>query len=489
MPENQDPKTDEKRINTYSQHIPKVIINPLHQKLLLLAVAIGMLLDGLDGSIVNIILPQISKSFNTDIGTVSWVVITYFLMMAGLILVFGKFAERGFIKRIFLGGVLIFTLGSAACGISPVFGILLASRLFQGIGAAMIAATSPLLCVTYLPKNMLGMAFGTILMASSIGVAAGPATGGFLAHYLSWHWVFLINIPIGLLVLPFAMHVIPNDIPRIKQPFDLTGAGVFFGMIASGVYALERIPHFGITDPRILLCTAFCFVCLIVFLVRELRCTNPLLNVRIFTVWKFTAVCLAFLITIIVLMGIFYLLPFFLQVGMKFDTAVSGLYLLIPPTITAIIGIPLGRWSDRIGRRPFAIVSCLVLIAINCIYLVILPEMGIVPLIAGLILMGLLWGFAGGPVASRVVDYSPTGEEGTGSSLMITSSYLGCVIGTALFATAFTLTTAVDGMPSFAELNPDIFMNGFHFSMLIGLVLSVVAFLFSVIVREKRADT
>jgi len=488
MPENQGPETDEKRLNTYSQHIPKVIINPLHQKLLLVAVAIGMLLDGLDGSIVNIVLPQISKSFNTDIGTISWVVITYFLMMAGLILIFGKLAERGFLKKIFLGGVLIFTLGSAACGISPDFGILLASRLFQGTGAAMIAATSLLLCVTYLPKDMLGMALGTILMASSIGVAAGPAIGGFLAHYLSWHWVFLINIPIGLLLLPFAMCVVPNDIPSTKQPFDLAGAGVLFVMIALGTYALERISHLGITDPSILLCTVICFMCITAFLVRELRCTNPLLNVRIFTTWKFTAVSLAFLITIIVLMGIFFLLPFFLQVGMQFDTAISGLYLLIPPIITAIIGIPIGRWSDRIGRRPFSIVACLLLIAINCIYLVILPEMGVFPLIVGLILMGLLWGLAGGPVASRVVDYSPIGEEGTGSSLMITSSYLGCIIGTALYATTFTISTAVDGVLSFSRLELGTFMNGFHFSMIIGLVLSIVVFVFSVIVLEKSAD-
>jgi MFS family permease len=189
--------------------VSKVITDPLHQKLLLIAATIGMLLDGLDGSIVNVVLPQISGSFGIDTGTVSWVVINYLLMMAGLILVFGKVAERGLLRKIFLGGLLIFTLGSAACGLSPDFEILLASRIFQGIGAAMIAAAAPLLCVTYLQKNMLGMSLGAMTMASSIGFAAGPAIGGFLTHYLSWHWVFLINIPIGLLALPFAHHVIP----------------------------------------------------------------------------------------------------------------------------------------------------------------------------------------------------------------------------------------------------------------------------------------
>jgi MFS family permease len=171
---------------------------------------------------------------------------------------------------------------------------------------------------------------------------------------------------------------------------------------------------------------------------------------------------------------------------MQLDPAVSGLYLLISPAITAIIGIPLGKWSDRIGRRPFAIVACLILIAISSIYLVIIPEMGRILLIAGLILMGLFWGFAGGPVASRVVDYAPSGEEGTASSLMIAAMYLGCVIGIALYATTFTIATAEDGIIAFSELDMDTLMNGFHFSMMIGLVLSVAAFVLSIIVRERK---
>jgi EmrB/QacA subfamily drug resistance transporter len=407
-------------------------------------------------------------------------------MMAGLILVFGKVAERGLLRKIFLGGLLIFTLGSAVCGLSPDFGILLVSRIFQGIGAAMIAASAPLLCVTYLPKTMLGMSLGAMTMASSIGFAAGPAIGGFLTHYLSWHWVFLINIPIGLLALPFALHVIPEDISPKKEPFDLFGAVALFGMMASGVYTLERIPHLGITDQQILLCTVLCLVCTIAFLLRELRCTTPLMNIRVFTAWRFTAVFLAFLIMNVVYAGMLYLLPFFLQAGMQFDTAMSGLYLLLPPALTAIIGIPLGRWSDSIGRRPFALAACLVLIAVNGIYLIILPEMGVVPLLAGLILMGLFWGFAGGPVASRVVDHAPPGEEGTGSSLMVTAIYLGSVIGIALYATAFTITTAGGGIIAFSDLDLGTFMHGFHFSMLIGSVLSVATLVFSVIVLERR---
>ena len=447
-----------------------------------------MFLDGLDGSITNIILPIISETFETDIGTVSWMIITYLLMVAGLIIIFGKSAERGLLKRIFLGGLFIFIIGSAACGFSPDFELLLGSRLFQGIGAAMIAATAPLLCITYLPKNMLGMSFGAISMAVSLGVASGPAIGGFLAQYLSWHWAFFINIPIGFLILLFALYVIPNDIPRINPRFDLFGAVLLFGMIASGVYVLERIPHLGITDPQLLLIGVLCIICMILFIVRELICHVPLINIHIFTVWEFTATLFAFFLMCCVYMGIMYLMPFFLHAGMHKDSAVSGLYLLIPPVITVIIGIHLGRWSDRIGRRPFAVAAAFVLILITGIYLQILPETGYIPLFAGLLLMGVYCGLSGGPVASRVVDFVPRGEEGTGSSLMVTSIYLGSVIGTALFAMIFTITTSQDGIVPFSDLTRSTFMHGFHFSMITGLFLSIIVLILSVAVHHKKGS-
>ena len=139
-----------------------LIVDPLRQKLLLAAIALGVVMDGIDGSIVNVALPTMAAYFDTDTGTIAWVIITYLLMMAGLLLVFGKLAERGYAKKLFLSGFVIFTLGSAACGIAPTLDILLVARLVQGLGAAMIAAVAPLLCIRYLPKEMLGTALGVI---------------------------------------------------------------------------------------------------------------------------------------------------------------------------------------------------------------------------------------------------------------------------------------------------------------------------------------
>ena len=373
-----------------------IITDPLHQKLLLSAIALGVVMDGIDGSIVNVALPTMAAYFDRDTGTIAWVIITYLLMMAGLLLVFGRLADRGITKKLFLLGFVIFTLGSAACGIAPSLDILLAARLVQGLGAAMIAAVAPLLCIRYLPPEMLGTALGVIAATSSIGFAAGPAIGGILTQYLSWHWIFLVNIPIGIIGILFAARVIPADEPEDRTiSFDFPGAVTLFGAMVFCTFVLEEIAARGVTDPLILTCSALSLVCSGLFVVRELTTPEPFVNIRIFSKWQFTAVLVAYLLVNVIFMGIIYLLPFYLTREMHFDLATSGLYLLIPPAVIAIVSIPFGQWSDRLGhRRAFAVAACIFVVLYSAIFAILSPGSGIIPLFAGLILMGVAFGIA-----------------------------------------------------------------------------------------------
>ena len=466
-----------------------IITDPFRQKLLLFAVALGVVMDGIDGSIVNVALPTMAAYFDTDTGTIAWVIITYLLMMAGLLLVFGRLADRGIAKRLFLVGFVVFTAGSAACGIAPTLDILLAARLIQGVGAAMIAAVAPLLCIRYLPREMLGTALGVIAATASIGFAAGPAIGGILTQHLSWHWIFLVNIPIGIIGILFAARVIPADEPEPSPvSFDYRGAVTLFGAMVFCTFVLEEVAVRGITDPLILACGTLCLLCTGLFTVRELTIPEPFLNIRIFSNWRFTAVLVAYLLVNVIFMGIIYLLPFYLTSGMHCDLATSGLYLLIPPVVIALISIPFGQWSDRLGnRRAFAVAACGVVILSSAIFTVISPEAGIVPLLAGLVLMGVAFGIAAGPASSRIIESAPEGEQGTGSSLMVTSIYFGGVLGTAVYAMIFTFATAdAGGIIAFADLDPAVFMHGFHIAMAAGLALSAAPIVLSAIVPDKK---
>ena len=465
-----------------------VITDPFRQKLLLSAVALGVVMDGIDGSIVNVALPTMAAYFDTDTGTIAWVIITYLLMMAGLLLVFGKLADRGFAKKLFLLGFAIFTISSFACGVSPSLDVLLAARVVQGLGAAMIAAVAPLLCIRYLPPEMLGTALGVIAATSSIGFAAGPAIGGILTQHFSWHWIFLVNIPIGVPGILFAARVIPGDAPEgSRGSFDYPGAVTLFGAMVFGTVVLEEVAARGITDPLILACGMLCLLCTAVFVVRELTTPEPFLNIRIFTRWQFSSLILAYLMMNIIFMGILYLLPFYLTAEMHFDLATSGLFLLIPPAVIALLSIPFGQWSDQCGRRAFAVVACVVVVLYSTIFAVLSPETGIIPLLAGLILLGAAFGIAAGPASSRIIESAPQGEEGTGSSLMVTAIYFGGVLGTAIYAMLFTFATAnAGGIVAFTDLDSATFQYGFHITMAAGLVLSIIPLVLSAVVPDLK---
>ena len=350
----------------------------------------------------------------------------------------------------------------------------------------MIAAVAPLLCIRYLPRDMLGTALGIIAATASIGFAAGPAIGGILTQHLSWHWIFLVNIPIGILGIFFADRVIPGDEPDTNGPgFDYPGAVAFFGVMLFCTFVLGELPARGVSSPAILASIFLFIVCLALFVTRELTVRHPIVPIRIFLKWQFNAVLTSLLLINAIFMGVIYLLPFYLTREMQFDLATSGLYLLIPPLVIAIIGVPFGKWSDRTGRRVFAIAASAFFVLFSTIFTFLSPQDGLVPLFSGLVLMGVGLGIAAGPAASRVIESSPAGMEGTGSSLMVTAIYFGGVLGTAIYAAIFTFSTVTPGgIIAFVDLDQTTFLDGFHTTMAAGILLSLIPLTLSAMVPD-----
>ncbi|HJJ31757.1 MAG TPA: DHA2 family efflux MFS transporter permease subunit [Methanocorpusculum sp.] len=458
--------------------------------LLLIAIFIACVMDGLDGSIVNVALPVIAEAFNTDTGTVSWVGLAYLLMVAGTVLIFGRVAARGFIKGIFITGFVLFIISSLFCGFAPTLEILIAGRLIQGLGASMLVACAPLICVKYLPTEIMGLAFGVLTAATSVGFAFGPALGGILTHYLSWNWVFWINVPIGIAAVIYAARVIPKGVrDHASQKFDIRGALLLFAAMASLTYVLERLPHLGINDPQILIFGIICVVTFTLFIISSLRRTNPILNIRVFRLPAVTLTIIAYLIIQIVFAGLIYLLPFYFTNQFNADTLLCGILMLIQPVVSAVLSVFFGKWSDSYGRRIFCTTACVILTAIYGAFALLRPEAGLVPFILLLAGEGVCFAMANGPASSKIVDLMPKGEKESGSSLMMACVFLGAVVGTALFASVFTYLTMNDGVIlSFAELPQDIFAAGFTGSMIFGTLLSVVSVILCAVVKDKRQE-
>jgi len=256
--------------------------------LLILSISLATFMSSLDGTIVNIALPAITEAFSLSTTTVSWVATSYLLVLVGCVLVFGKVSDTIGYKRIFLSGFAIFTLGSFFCGFLPefVFGFpsLVASRIFQAVGGAMLAAVAVAMITAYIPAEQKGKAMSIIMLFASLGTAIGPTVGGILTQYLSWHWIFFINVPVGIFAILLGAKVIPSTTPPVAGTgaFDKAGAAFAFVGLASLVFVVSEGEALHWTSPIILGAAVLAIVTLGLFIRQELGHADPLLDLRLF---------------------------------------------------------------------------------------------------------------------------------------------------------------------------------------------------------------
>lgn len=452
----------------------EVITDPKAQKALFVVMAMAFFLDGLDGTIVTIALPEIAREFGMSTGESSWIVTVYFMMMAGLILVFGKLADMGWIKRILVSGFVVFAVSSLACGLSTGMASLLVFRAVQGVGSAMLAATGILLVVKYLPINMRHFGMSLSVLGSFFGAAFGPVIGGVLTDYLVWSWIFFINVPVGLICAVFSVKAVPSDTGFDRTaPFDYTGSVLLFLAMIFGLYSVEAFPSEGVTVVTAGALAAFAIL-FALFLVHCRRTDHPVLDLTVFRLPRFVSATVVFLILNACFMGMLYLVPFLMRVELGFDTVTSGMLMLIQAIVTLALCIPVGRLCDEHGTHLFAVIGCLALVGTFSIFMMVDDDAGSTPLILGLVVLGTVWGFSGASVGPRMVENVPEDKNGTATSLMSFFVYFGSAFGTALFSALFNIGSESDGV-SIDAIPPSVFMDGFGFVMICGLVMSIMA--------------
>ena len=206
------------------------------------AVAMGVFLATIDGSIVNVALPTLVGDLNTDFATVQWVVLAYLLTMSTLLLSVGRLADIRGKRSIYVAGFVVFTIGSLLCGLSPSVHILIAMRVVQGVGAAMILALGPALVTEAFPSQERGKALGMIGSVVSIGIVTGPVLGGLILGRFSWHWIFFVNLPIGILGTWMVWRFVPVMPPTGGRRFDFWGAIMLLAQLVDASLGLDLRP-------------------------------------------------------------------------------------------------------------------------------------------------------------------------------------------------------------------------------------------------------
>jgi EmrB/QacA subfamily drug resistance transporter len=464
------------------------------QWLILLLISLASFMGALDATIVNISLPTMSKYFQCDVATVSWVAMAYLLVLSGTLIAFGRVADiRGY-KKIYLAGFAIFTIGSLLCGLSSTIYLLIGFRVLQGIGAAMLQAIGGAMIVRYLPEKVRGTAFGVLTTFAAVGLAAGTPLGGFISQFYSWHWIFFINVPVGIIAIILGIAVLPRDTGEFgKGQFDLSGAALLLVALVSLIFFLNMGNNIGWLSWRILISIIVSLTAWAGFILNEKRARFPLIELSLFRDRNFTVAVIVALLMLLVGQGSWYAFPFYLELEKGFATNIAGLILLVPAIFMMICGPIAGLLSGRIGSRPICVLGSVVLIASFVMFALMGAKTGLCYIIIAMALEGIGIGLIMPANFSLIMGMSAKGSEGVINSLVTTMRNVGAVMGIAVFTLIFLSVIASQGIsPSGItahSLPPRAFALGFHAIFLFGAALGGVLLVLNLALREKQRGT
>ena len=396
--------------------------------------ALGTLMATLDISVVNIALPTLSRSFGVALTTIEWVVLAYVLTVTGLLLALGRLADRYGRRRIYGIGLAVFTLASLLCAAASGAPSLIAARTLQGFGAAMMTANSAALLIVSFPPEERGRCLGAFGAMVGAGLALGPPIGGVLVQYLSWRWIFLINVPLGLLALALLPGRLPADPPRAAAVrLHLPGALLWCGGLVSFMLALSRGPVRGWGAAGVGPLFAIAAVLLAAFAVTERRASDPLLPLADLKGPLGIAVTLS-LLGNLVSISVGFHLPLYLEEVLGFDAGRSGRWMVVLPLMALVLAPIAGHWSDRWGARPLSVVGFL----LTTFGLAMLAGMGLTPhpthLLGGMALVGVGQGLFAVPNSRALLSAVPPERLGLANGLQGTMRNLGISGGAALTA-------------------------------------------------------
>ncbi len=464
--------------------------------LLVCSISLAMFMGSLDGTIVNIALPTISESFHISSTTVSWVSTAYLLVMAGCVLVFGKISDIIGFKKVFLAGFVIFTLGSLSCAVLPdltgSFLTLIGSRVLQAIGGAMMTAIAPAMITVYIPMEQKGKAMGIVMTFAALGTALGPTIGGVLTQYLTWHWIFLINVPVGIVAVLLGAKVIPEMAGRaIPAGFDRTGAGLIFVGLASLLYVVSEGENAGWTSPAIVALALVAVVTLGWFIRHELSTEDPLLDLRLFKNKNFLLTNLLLSLVFFSFAGISYLLPFYLKYVRNYATSDAGLVLTSLSFAMMGAGILAGSLINRTGPRLLCIAAALPLAAGYFLMTRLHPDTNAGYVVASLVLIGFGLGLMITPLSNMIMNSVARTKQGMISSLTSLERFAPLTLGIATFNLIFlqgVLTIAKNHdvtKSSPAEMQVQVLSAGFDFAFLLSFMLGLVILALAIVSREE----
>jgi len=402
------------------------------------AVCVGAFMGQLDASIVTVALPTLQRTFDATVGAVTWVGLSYLLVLVATVTAVGRFADMWGRKLLYVYGFLIFTFASVLCGLAPSLAALCGFRALQAVGAAMLQANSLAIIVLVVPSRSLGKAIGLQGTAQALGLAMGPSVGGLLLAAGGWRLIFFINVPFGLFGAMAAILLVPrsrNLLARVR--FDWSGLAIFFPAVAALLSAITFGAERGWGSALIVGLFGAAVVLAALFIWHERRDRDPMLDLGLFRRTQFSTGIASGMGSYLVMFGVLLLVPFYLERGLGVGTARSGLELMAMPLAFGIVAPFAGRLADRAGARPLT-VSGMALVAAA---LALLGAFG--PGTAGFLVLlaavGVGMGLFTSPNNASIMGAAPGQQAGMASGVLNMTRGMGTALGLALTGTVFVV--------------------------------------------------
>lgn len=423
-----------------------------------------------DGSVVSIALPVITRDLHTTLPVSEWVSMAYLLAISSLLLSWGRLGDMVGHRAVYLSGFAIFTGGSALCAAASSIGWLIAFRVLQAIGGGMMMAAGPAIITEAFPADERGRALGLNAVAVAAGLSIGPVLGGFLVRSYGWRAIFTINIPIGLAGIAWAARVLRRPRRVVPERFDFAGAVLVFGGLFLILVALSQGEAWGWTSMGTIASSAGGIVLLVAFASVERRVTTPMVRLDLFRDRTFALANLAGLTNHLAMSSVTFLLPFYLQDLRGIPPDQAGLVMLGMPMVLILVAPLAGYLSDRFGTRWLA-TGGMTLLAVAAAQMSFLDGGAPVSrLFWGLAAMGLGSAVFQTPNNSTIMGAVPPRRLGIASGMLASMRNIGMVLGVALSGAVFTSVAGISIGGSVRS--PVSFMAGLRAAMLAGAAVA-----------------
>jgi EmrB/QacA subfamily drug resistance transporter len=465
--------------------------------LVLSVTTIGALMASIDSNIVILALPDMMASLHADLVQMTWVIMSYILVSTVILLAIGRVADMLGRVKLYNLGFIIFTVGSILCGISQNAVQLILARMLQGAGGALMIVNSAALITEVFPPDERGRALGINGITFSFGGILGPVLGGLILSSANWRWIFFINVPIGIAGTIWAFITLRETRPKATgERFDWIGASSFSVGLLCLLGALTLGISAGFGSPFILALFALFAAMVVLFVARERRCENPVLDFSLFKSRVYTFSSFAAMMQSLAMFALNFLVVFYFQAVRGYDPLKAALMLLPMPIVTAFVAPFSGMLADKIGARIPATTGVLIQCAALGGFIAIRPDTPYLPIAIGLALTGLGGGLFYSPNTSAAMNAAPRNRLGIASAALATLRQTGMVTSFALaMAVAAASLPREDMLKLFVGTKVEMgsssmaaFVVGMRAAFSVSLVLLFVAAFFSAVRgKEDRA--